>query len=131
MPIERYSKFNKYMILNEKVGSSFIDADKHFTKLYTLIKDPAKLKAQLDLFRQLIFSLDNEQSFTNMAYVYLVYSIDGVRFNDLTVSGINETIEKIKWIEASIVKKKSKNFQIKRMMNLMAWIKKSLTMERN
>ena len=123
MPSERYSKFNKYMTLNEKVGSNFNDVDIHFSKLYTLINDPTKLKAQLDVFRQLVFSLDNEQSFNSLAYACLVYSIDGEERNDLTVNGLKETSEKLQWIKAKDVKKKLWNLPKMHIPNLFRWMR--------
>jgi hypothetical protein len=118
----RYSKFNKYMILNDEVGSSFEAVDKHFSKMYALLNDPVKLKQQIDNFRQLMFSVDQEQSFQNMAYGCLVYSIDGEQRNDLTVSGINETLKLLQFLKQKDVKKKSRNLRIRRMMTLKHWI---------
>ncbi len=110
-PIDRYSKFNKYMILNDKIGSNFTDIDKHFTKLYALINEPEKLKNQLTVFRQLVFSLESEQSFESLAYACLVKKIDGEPRDDLTVQGLNETLSKIQWLQAKELKKKSIRFQ--------------------
>jgi len=122
-PSLRYSKFNKYMILNEKVGSNFAAADNHFSKLYALINEPAKLKLQLDLFRQLVYSLDKEQSFNSLAYACLVKSIDGISCNDLTVNGLNSTLEKLQWLKAKELKKKRWNTLKPHMRNLKKWIK--------
>ena len=122
IPITRYSKFNKYMVLNEEVGHNFSDADAHFSKIYALINSPAKLKTQLDNFRQLVYSLDKEQNFLNMAYACLVYSIDGIKCDDLTVSGINETLSKLTELTAKDVKKKATISQIKRTKSLRNWI---------
>jgi hypothetical protein len=116
--IPRYSKFNKYMVLNEEVGHNFNDVDAHFSKIYALINSPAKLKTQIDNFRQLIYSIDREQNFLNMAYACLVYSIDGVKCDDLTVTGINETLAKLTELKAKDVKKKSTNFLKMLMQNL-------------
>lgn len=121
--IPRYSKFNKYMILNEKIGSSFTAVDSHFSKLYALINEPVKLKAQLNVFRQLVFSLDTEQSFNSLAYACLVKSIDGVDRNDITANGLNETLFKLQWLQAKEVKKKRWSILIMPMKNLRKWIR--------
>lgn len=116
--IQRYSKFNKYMILNDEVGSSFSDVDKHFSRLYTLINEPAKLKTQIDNFRQLLFSVANEQSFENMAFACLVKSVNGEKRDDLTKPGLERTLELIKDLKTKDVKKKSWNFPKMLMKNL-------------
>jgi len=124
--IPRYSKFNKYMVLNEEVGHNFNDVETHFSKMYALINSPAKLKIQIDNFRQLIYSIDNGQNFINMAYACLIHSIDGVECNDLTPTGLSETLEKLKMVQAKSVKKKSTLFQKKLISNLLSLIPESL-----
>jgi hypothetical protein len=59
-----------------------------------------------------------------MAYACLVYSIDGVKCDDLTVTGINETLAKLTELKAKDVKKKSTNFLRSLTLNSRSWIER-------
>ena len=89
---ERFSKFNKFMMLSDSIGNSFADIERvHLSKLYLVASDPVKMKAEINNLRLLIYNVLNEISPRSMAFACLVSEIDGKQYNDITDGGLDET----------------------------------------
>ena len=111
MPSGIYAKFNKYMLLESAIGSSFEDfTSKHLASLYPLIQNNKKEEAitQLNNLRQLFFQMVNEVSVEHMAFACLIYSINGKEIKDYSESNLKRIVNQIRdlGLTQGIVKKK-------------------------
>jgi hypothetical protein len=94
MPINRYSAFNRYMMLSDGLGSSFSDIENiHIRPLVQILDDKKKAIQQISNLRELVFNLLNEVNFEHRAYCVLVHSIDGKELTGFSESDIDETIK--------------------------------------
>ncbi|MCK9220201.1 MAG: hypothetical protein M0P47_09155 [Bacteroidales bacterium] len=96
MPINRYSAFNRMMMLSEGLGSSFSDIENnHIRPLVQIIDDKGKALQQIANLRELVFNLLNEVNFEHRAYCVLIHSIDGKELTGFSESDIDTTIKRL------------------------------------
>lgn len=76
--IIRYQKFNKYLMLDNEVGSTVPDLDKRLRKALQLISQDMNEdgKKELENARQTIFNIQNEFAPSHKALAVLVKKID-------------------------------------------------------
>lgn len=79
LPIVRYHKFNKFVLIDAHIGSSIQEFDMHLEKASRYIKNGKMDLAgkELQNLRQNVFFIQNEFSPQLMSLAVLVYSIDG------------------------------------------------------
>lgn len=114
MPIQRFQKYNKYMLIDSGVGSDLQDILDHVERAKIYIKaNPAMAVAELDNLRQAIYLVSEEMSPKYMAFAVLVNKIDGKPADDLSDMGLKKVLETLKdapktWIDRILdsVKKK-------------------------
>lgn len=114
MPIQRFQKYNKYMLIDSGVGSDLQDILDHVERAKIYIKaNPAMAVAELDNMRQAIYLVSEEMSPKYMAFAVLVNKIDGKPADDLSDVGLKKVLETLKdapktWIDRILdsVKKK-------------------------
>lgn len=98
LPADNYYKLNKYLLLDNSIGSSIEDFTvKHLNILYTLINNDKKAEAitQINNLRQLFFMTINEINVAQMAFACLVHSINGVKVEDYSESGLKEISHRV------------------------------------
>lgn len=119
MPMRRYQRFNKFLMIENEVGSDFADFDKRSQKAISFLKQGLVKEAlqELQNRRQLVYNAFTEYSPKDRALAILVYSIDGVEYKDFSKSGLDTILDRLNEIEFSHeqssttvdeVKKKSK-----------------------
>ena len=114
LPIQRFQKYNKYMLIDSGVGSDLQDILDHIERAKIYIKaNPAMAVAELDNLRQAIYLVSEEMSPKYMAFAVLVNKIDGKPADDLSDVGLKKVLETLKdapktWIDRILdsVKKK-------------------------
>lgn len=114
LPIQRFQKYNKYMLIDSGVGSDLQDILDHIERAKIYIKaNPAMAVAELDNLRQAIYLVSEEMSPKYMAFAVLVNKIDGKPADDLSDVGLKNVLETLKdvpktWIDRILdsVKKK-------------------------
>ena len=94
--IERYQKFQKYLMIEGEIGSSFADYDKRMSKTREFLKADMVKEAMQELNnqRQLVFNVFTEYNPKSRAMAYLVHSIDGKVYG-YTTAEIDEIIERL------------------------------------
>ena len=115
LPIKRFQKFNKYMLIDRGIGSDMQDVLSHIDRAKIYIKsNPAMAATELDNMRQSIYLLVDELSPKHMAFAALVHKIDGEEMNDISDAGLKRVLEilseaKKGWLDGVLnsVKKKS------------------------
>ena len=94
LPIKRFQKFNKYMLIDSGIGSDFQDVLSHIDRAKIYIKsNPVMAATELDNMRQSIYLLVDELSPKHMAFAALVRKIDGEEMNDISDAGLKRVLE--------------------------------------
>ena len=94
LPIKRFQKFNKYMLIDSGIGSDMQDVLSHIDRAKIYIKsNPAMAATELDNMRQSIYLLVDELSPKHMAFAALVHKIDGEEMNDISDAGLKRVLE--------------------------------------
>lgn len=114
MPIQRFQKYNKYMLIDSGVGSDLHDILAHIDRAQIYMKkNPEMAKVELENMRQAIYLVSEEMSPKYMAFSVLVYKLDGQIVDDLTDVGLKRVLDKLnkvpkKWMDGilDLVKKK-------------------------
>lgn len=114
LPIVRFQKYNKYLLIDSGVGSDINDVLDHIdrAKLY-ISANPKMAVVEMENMRQAIYLISEEISPKYMAFAVLVHKIDGKEMNDLSDVGLKKVLEilnevKKSWIDGilDLVKKK-------------------------
>lgn len=119
LPFRRYQRFNKFLMIENEIGSDFADFDKRTEKAIRLLSQGMVKEAKQELVnrRQLVFNAFSEYSPKGRALAILVKSINGIEYHDFTKDGLDLIIDKLNEIGFSQkestetvekVKKKSK-----------------------
>ena len=94
LPIINFQKYNKYILFDSGIGSDVNSIDTHLVKLAKLIKtDKSKAARELQNMRLNMHMVVSEISPANMAFVALIYSIDGELLTDLSEDNIKHILE--------------------------------------
>lgn len=94
MPIQRFQKYNKYMLIDSGVGSDIQDILDHIDRAKIYIKaNPSMAVAEMENMRQAIYLVSEEMSPKYMAFAVLVNKIDGKEMNDLTDVGLKRVLD--------------------------------------
>jgi len=111
LPADRFSKVNKFWMLNDELGNSFDDIDRvHITRLLIALKDEVKSKKIVENMRVLIHNIISEVNPESMAFACLIHSIDGVELTDLSDENLQRTIKYLseRGLTVDVLKKKHK-----------------------
>ena len=93
LPADRFSKVNKFWMLNDELGNSFEDIDRiHITRILLALDDKTKAKKVVDNMRVLIHNIINEVNPQSMAFACLIHSIDGVEVTDLSDENLKRIV---------------------------------------
>lgn len=114
LPILRFHKYNKYLLVDSGVGSDLEDADGRFVRAIKYVKtDPDLAVKELQNLRQLLHLINTTLNPKHLAFATLVVEIDGKPVTDLSDSGLQETLRilneaKKGWLDwlMELVKKK-------------------------
>lgn len=96
MPIVRFHKYNKYLLIDGGVGSDMDDVLNHIDRAAIYVKqNPAMAINELQNLKQAIYLMREEISPRCMAFAVLVARIDGEEQNDLTDVGLKGVLERL------------------------------------
>lgn len=95
LPVTRYHRLNKMLLIDAGIGSDIADIDRHIEKavIYIRNKQHEMAATELNNLRQNIYNIQTGLSPKNLAFAAIVKSIDGRECNDLTDDGLRATIE--------------------------------------
>ena len=134
MPHRRYMKFNKEMMRANEVGNSMTDVIKRIDRAMGFIQAKESDKAVRELSNaRLAYSYSQaELEPKGLALAAMVKSINGVEVNDITTSGLQNTLEVLQNIGMSkkeldhnadsVKKKSSKSLKFSFLSSLMVRI---------
>jgi len=94
LPIKRYQKFNKFLMIDNEVGSCFEDYDTRTLKTLEFLRKDLKEEAiqELENRRQAVYNSFEEYSPKNNAFAILVHSIDDKIYSNYSDEGIKGAI---------------------------------------
>ena len=97
LPIKRYQRFNKYLMIQNDVGSTFEDYDKRSARAIEFLRKDMKEKALEELInrRQMVFNSFEEYVPRNFALAIMVISIDEEKYTDYTEDGLQKIIDRL------------------------------------
>lgn len=100
MTMKRYQRFNKFLMIDNEVGSDFADFDSRLKKATKFLSKGMQGEAvkELENLRQMVFNSFMEYSPKNMALALLVQSIDGEECKDISGGGLTEILDKLEEI---------------------------------
>jgi hypothetical protein len=95
LPIRRYQKFNKHMIIAAEVGNSIEDYDKRMGRAlgYLSTEDTKSAIIEITNQRQTLHNALEGYSPSSMALATMVYSIDKRIFEDYEEDTLNEVLD--------------------------------------
>ena len=94
LPIQRFQKYNKFLLIDSGVGSDLQDVLNHIDRSKIYIKsNPAMAMTELENMRQSIYLVKDELSPKYMAFAVLVKKIDGEEMNDMSDAGLKNVLE--------------------------------------
>lgn len=97
LPITRFNKYNKMLLIDSGIGSDLADFDRHIERVirYIAAKSPQNAVAELENLRQNIYLIQSGVSPRHMAFAVLVKSINGKPCDDISDDGLKRTIEQL------------------------------------
>ena len=92
LPMLRFHKYNKMLLVDAGIGSDLADFDTHIEKAmrYARSKTPELAAIELDNMRQNVYFIQTGISPKHLAFAVLVKTIDGEPFNDLSDDGLQK-----------------------------------------
>lgn len=119
LPITLFSKVQKYQLMEQGIGSTIADFDKHFEMIIEFLKHDKKDKAikELSNIRHLFWHSLNEVNPEHLGFCCFVHSIDGKEITDYSENSLIKTKQQLSDIgltqklvqELNVKKKSTKN----------------------
>ena len=96
LPMLRFHKYNKMLLVDAGIGSDLSDFDTHIEKAmrYSRSKTPELAAKELENMRQNVYLIQSGISPRHLAFAVLVKSIDGEPCNDLSDDGLQKIVDK-------------------------------------
>lgn len=96
LPMLRFHKYNKMLLVDAGIGSDLSDFDTHIEKAmrYSRSKTPELAAKELENMRQNVYFIQSGISPRHLAFAVLVKSIDGEPCNDLSDDGLQKIVDK-------------------------------------
>ena len=90
LPIKRFHKFNKYLLVDSGVGSDLNDINDKIAKILMYVEsaDKSNAKIELENLRQSMFLVSQETNIKHLALMALIKSVDGKEVTDLSDEGL-------------------------------------------
>lgn len=92
LPVIRYHKFNKLMLIDAHIGADITEFDAHVERVIRYIRSDKKDLAEKELanLRQNVFFMQTEVSPKYLAFATIIKSVDGKEVTDLSDDSIKE-----------------------------------------
>lgn len=115
LPMRRFHKYNKMLLIDAGIGSDLADFDNHLAKIGAYLKSehPELAQTELENMRQNVYFIQSGVSPRHLSFAALVASIDGTRCDDLSDEALQAVVDRLADVpisdiaaEVSAVKKK-------------------------
>lgn len=96
LPVTRFHKYNKMLLVDAGVGSDLVDFDSHIERAIRFCKTKPDLAAtELENLRQNVYFIQSELSPKHLAFCVLIKSIDGKECDDISDEALKKLHETI------------------------------------
>lgn len=97
LPIKRFHKYNKYMLIDSGIGSDLNDVDNHINKALRFIRNDDRKSAVMELnnLKQSIHLINEEISPKYLAFAPLVAEINGIKQLDISDDGLQKVVNRL------------------------------------
>ena len=94
LPIVRFHKYNKMMLVDAGIGGEISDFEAHLEKIAAFIRtgDSEKAIDQLNNMKKSVWFIQSELSPKYLAFAALITKIDGKECNDLSDDGLQRVV---------------------------------------
>lgn len=95
LPVTRFHKYNKMLLVDAGIGSDIADFDKHISRIAAFLakNDNKQAIIELENIRQNVYFIQSGVSPRNLAFAVLVKSIDGKPCDDLSDEGLKKIVD--------------------------------------
>ena len=95
LPVTRFHKYNKMLLVDAGIGSDIADFDKHISRISAFLakNDNKQAITELENIRQNVYFIQSGVSPRNLAFAVLVKSIDGKPCDDLSDEGLKKIVD--------------------------------------
>lgn len=95
LPIKRFHKFNKYVLVDSGVGSDLSDINDHINRTLGFVNKSDKDNAvkQLENLRQCLYLISQETNIKHLSFMILVKSIDGKEIYDISDENLKHLLK--------------------------------------
>lgn len=95
LPIVRFHKYQKYLLIESGIGSTIDDFDKHIEKArrFLMMNDAANAQRELENLRHNVYMIQCGLSPKHLAFACLVFAIDGKQCTDISDDGLHKVLE--------------------------------------
>lgn len=96
LPMARFHKYNKMLLIDSGIGSDLSDFDAHIEKvrIYCNSDTPELAVPELDNMRQNIYFIQEGLSPKHLAFCVLVKSVNGEPCDDISPEGLQKTLDR-------------------------------------
>lgn len=106
LPIKRFHKFNKYMLVDAGIGSDLNDINEHIAKISRFIdSDTKSAKQELENLRQSLFMVSEGMNVKHLSFVTLIHSINGELITDLSDENIKAVSKRLSNVKRNTLEK--------------------------
>lgn len=97
MPVVRFHKFNRYLLVDSGIGATVSDVDKHLSRTIEFLHQGDNVNAvkELENLRQGIHLVEQGISPKGYAFAVLVKAIDGKDLDDISDDGLKAVMDKL------------------------------------
>lgn len=120
LPILKFQKLNKYMMISNEVGNTFEDYDARMAKALSFLQKDMVSEAiqELSNQRQMVFNAFNEYTPKGKAFAVLVKSIDGIEYKGTSPSDFDKVLEHLNDIGFGQADSVEKLLELKKKLDL-------------
>lgn len=96
LPIRRFHKFNKYMLIDSGIGSDLNDINSHISKIAKFIhKDKKDALKELENLRQSLYMISEETNIRHLSFAILIHKINGEVVHDISDENIKRIMSRL------------------------------------
>lgn len=104
LPIVRFHKFNKYMLVDAGIGSDLNDINTRIASILARIdSDKNSAKIELENLRQSLFLVSEGTNVKHLSFVLLIESINGEKIFDLSDENVKRVSKRINTEKRSVI----------------------------
>ena len=96
LPIKRFHKFNKYMLVDSGIGSDLNDINGHIARITKFIHtNKADALKELENLRQSLYMVSEETNIKHLSFAILIHKINGQEVYDISDDNIKRIMKRL------------------------------------